>query len=119
MAQSFASLEGAEAIRFDVEQLAAVLELQVDMETQADLREHFTDREIPVPLPAIEFLGLPPERWVGLWAPAPMRVLVDWSPSELKRYDASLDYATVDESLLPHALSKHCLLYTSPSPRDS
>ena len=100
LAQSFATLEGAEATRYAIEVGGGLLDVTVDIETPEDVRQGVTVNPTEVPLPALAFPDLPEERWARLWAPAPMQTAVDFWPGWFQQFNATLDPATIDPSLL-------------------
>ena len=101
LAQSFATLDGAEATRYAIEVGAGLLDVTVDIETPDNVRQGITVNPTEVPLPALEFPDLPEERWARLWAPAPMQTAVDFWPDWFQQFAVSLDPTLIDASLLP------------------
>lgn len=101
LAQSFATLEGAEATRFAIDVAAGFLDVTVDIETPDDVRRGVVVNPTEVPLPALAYPDLPPERWSRLWAPAPMQTAVDFWPGWFAMFAVTLDPDLIDPSLLP------------------
>lgn len=95
--RSFATLDGYVASNFRADLDATQVILSLDVIGVGRVSFVFDPRP-DIPLPTYEFTELPKARWVGLFSPAPMRLLSDFWTEVAQAI--STDFATIHPSLL-------------------